>query len=133
MATMGERRRFRWAWWLLAYASLALGIVGIFVPGLPTTVFVIIAAWAAARGSERLERRLLAHPRFGPLIVAWRENGAVPRAAKWAATWTMLACAAILLVLMAVVPSHRGWMVALPIGCMAIVGVWLWLRPEPPR
>ncbi len=33
----------RWAWWLLAYASLGVGIVGIFVPGLPTTVFVLIA------------------------------------------------------------------------------------------
>ena len=34
--------RLRWAWWLLAYASLGVGIVGIFVPGLPTTVFVLI-------------------------------------------------------------------------------------------
>ncbi|HRF84450.1 MAG TPA: YbaN family protein, partial [Pseudoxanthomonas sp.] len=84
---MEDRNRFRWAWWLLAYASLALGIVGIFVPGLPTTVFVLIAAWAAARGSERLERRLLADPRFGPMIRSWREHRAVPRRAKWAATW----------------------------------------------
>jgi uncharacterized membrane protein YbaN (DUF454 family) len=129
---MPDRNRFRWAWWLLAYASLAVGLVGIFVPGLPTTVFVLIAAWAAARGSARLERRLLAHPRFGPVILAWREHGAVPRRAKWAATWTMLACAAILLLVMAAVPSHRSWMVALPIGCMALVGTWLWLRPEPP-
>ena len=125
--------RLRWAWWLLAYASLGVGIVGIFVPGLPTTVFVIIAAWAAARGSERLERRLLAHPRFGPLIVAWRENGAVPRAVKWAATWTMLACALILLAVMLIAGSHRLWMVLLPIGCMAAVATWLWRRPEPPR
>ena len=42
--------RFRWAWWLLAYVSLGLGLVGVFVPGLPTTVFILIAAWAAARG-----------------------------------------------------------------------------------
>ncbi len=41
--------RLRWAWWLLAYVSLGVGIVGIFVPGLPTTVFVLISAWAAAR------------------------------------------------------------------------------------
>lgn len=36
--------RFRWAWWLLAYVSLGTGIVGIFVPGLPTTVFILISA-----------------------------------------------------------------------------------------
>ena len=124
-------RPLRWAWCALAYASLALGIIGIFVPGLPTTVFVIVAAWAATRGSRRLERRLLAHPHFGPVILAWREHGAVPRRAKWAATWMMLACAAILLLVMATVPSHSAWMAVLPIACMAVVGTWLWLRPEP--
>ena len=128
---MDDRNRFRWAWWLLAYASLGVGIVGIFVPGLPTTVFVIIAAWAATRGSARLEQRLLAHPQFGPVIRAWRQDRAVPRRAKWAATWTMLACAIVLLGVMVAVPSHRAWMVALPIGCMLVVGTWLWSRPEP--
>jgi uncharacterized protein len=67
-----SRSRFRWAWWLLAYASLGLGIVGVFVPGLPTTVFVLLAAYAAARGSERLHARLLADPRFGQVIRDWR-------------------------------------------------------------
>ena len=65
---MSRRVRFRWAWWVLAYASLGLGLVGVFVPGLPTTVFVLIAAWAAARGSDRLHHWLLTHPRFGPSI-----------------------------------------------------------------
>ena len=81
MAAMSDRHRFRWAWWLLAYASLGVGIAGIFLPGLPTTVFILIAAWAAARGSERLEQRLLADPRFGPVIRAWRAHRAVPRRA----------------------------------------------------
>ena len=130
---MGNPNRFRWAWWLLAYASLGLGIIGVFVPGLPTTVFILVAAWAAARGSRRLEQRLLAHPRFGPVIRSWRRHRAVPRRAKWAATVAMLACAAVLLGVMLAVPSHRGWMVLLPIGCMAVVGTWLWLRPEPPE
>ncbi|TWT20378.1 DUF454 domain-containing protein [Luteimonas marina] len=124
--------RFRWAWWLLAYASLGLGIVGAFVPGLPTTVFVLIAAWAAARGSERLHRRLLAHPKFGPVIRDWQMHRAVSRRAKWLATWTMLASAAILLAVMRFSGGHRTWMIALPIGCMAVVGTWLWFRPEPP-
>lgn len=122
----------RWLWWLLAYASLGLGIVGIFVPGLPTTVFVLLSAYAAARGSERLHRWLLAHRRFGPLIRDWRAHGAVGRRAKWSATIAMLACAAILLVLMLRFPAHRWWMTALPIACMAVVAAWLWCRPEPP-
>lgn len=126
-------RRFRWVWWLLAYASLGLGIVGVFVPGLPTTVFVLISAWAAAQGSERLHGWLLAHPRFGPLIRDWQAHRAVPRKAKWAATWAMLACAAILLAVMLSIGGHRWWMAALPIACMTAVGIWLWRRPERPR
>ena len=129
---MTERSRFRWAWWLLAYASLGTGIVGIFVPGLPTTVFILIAAYAASRGSERLHRRLLQHPLFGPMIRDWQAHGAVSRKAKWAATWTMLACALLLLVVMQASATHRAWMMALPIACMAVVCTWLWLRPEPP-
>ena len=122
----------RWLWWLLAYASLAVGIVGIFVPGLPTTVFVLVSAYAAARGSERLHRWLLAHPRFGPAIRDWQAHGAVSRRAKWAASWAMLASAAILLLVMGRFPAHRWWMTALPIACMAAVALWLWRRPEPP-
>ncbi|MEZ0469075.1 YbaN family protein [Luteimonas salinilitoris] len=129
---MTARARFRWAWWLLAYASLGLGLIGVFVPGLPTTVFVLIAAWAAARGSERLHRWLLTHPRFGPAIRDWRAHGAVSRRAKWMATAAMAACAAILLLVMPLFPAHRWWMTALPVACMAIVAAWLWLRPEPP-
>jgi len=129
---MTVRSRFRWAWWLLAYASLGTGIVGIFVPGLPTTVFILIAAYAASRGSERLHAYLVQHPRFGPVISDWQAHGAVSRRGKWAAMLTMLACAAVLLAIMLSVGMHRWWMAVLPIACMAAVAVWLWLRPEPP-
>ena len=50
----------RLLWWLLAYASLGLGIIGIVLPGLPTVPFVLLAAFAAARGSQRLRDWLLA-------------------------------------------------------------------------
>lgn len=125
--------RLRWAWWLLAYASLGMGVLGVFVPGLPTTVFILIAAYAASRGSDRLHRYLVAHPRFGPMIHDWHLHRAVSRKAKWAATTAMVVCAAVLLALMVWVGPHRWWMVALPIACMAVVATWLWMRPEPPR
>ena len=132
MPAMTGRSRFRWAWWLLAYASLGTGIVGIFVPGLPTTVFILVAAYAASRGSDRLHRYLIGHPRFGPSIRQWQEQGAVSRRAKWAATLAMLASALFLLLSMLAVGAHRWWMAALPIVCMATVAAWLWMRPEPP-
>jgi uncharacterized membrane protein YbaN (DUF454 family) len=121
------RGRLRWAWWLLAYLSLGVGIVGIFVPGLPTTVFVLISAWAAARGSDRLHAWLLAHPQFGPVIRDWQAYGAVSRRGKWMASVTMLVCALIMLWCVPVL-----WVKALSIGCMSVVAIWLWLRPLPP-
>ena len=118
--------RLRWAWWLLAWSSLALGIVGVVVPGLPTVPFVLLSAYAAARGSARLHAWLLAHRRFGPMIRDWQAHGAVSRRAKWLAT-TMMALAALLMFLTA----PRWWMAATGTAIMATVALWLWRRPEP--
>ena len=119
--------RMRWAWWLLAWASLGLGTIGVVVPGLPTVPFVLLSAYAAARGSERLHRWLLAHPRFGPMIHDWQVHGAVSRRAKWMAV-TMMSLASALMFLTA----PRWWMAATGTGIVAVVATWLWLRPEPP-
>lgn len=70
----------------LGAVALALGIVGAFVPLLPTTIFLIIAAFFFGRSSERMERWLLNHPRFGATIVAWRRERAISRGSK------LLAC-----------------------------------------
>lgn len=121
------RRLTRVGWWLLAYASLGLGLIGIFVPGLPTVPFVLLSAFAAARGSERLHAWLLSHQRFGPAIRDWQAQGAVSRQAKWLATAMMALSGGVMLLLM----PNRWW--ALPgIVVMALVAVWLWRRPEPP-
>jgi uncharacterized protein len=120
--------RLRWLWWLLAYASLALGLIGIVVPGLPTVPFVLLSAFAAARGSQRLYRWLLAHRHFGPIIRDWQAHGAVSRRSKWLATTMMSACAAIMFL-----TAPKLWMAATGTSIMAIVATWLWLRPEPPR
>ena len=118
--------RLRWAWWLLAYASLGVGVVGIVVPGLPTVPFVLLAAFAAARGSTRLHHRLLAHRQFGPMIRDWQAQGAVSRRSKWLATTMMAACAVILFL-----TAPKAWMAATGTAIMAAVAAWLWRRPEP--
>lgn len=107
---------------------LGLAVLGVILPGLPTTIFVLIAAWAAARSSPRLTAWLNAHPVFGTLIRNWHEGGYVSRAAKWSATATMLACSAVLWW-----SGTTRWAAALAVGCMTAVASWLWFRPEPPK
>ncbi len=121
------RKLTRIGWWLLAYASLGLGFIGIFLPGLPTVPFVLLSAFAAARGSDRLHVWLLAHRRFGPMIRDWQAHGAVSRRAKRMAVAMMLLSGVLMLLLM---PNR--WMALPGIVVMAIVGTWLWHRPEPP-
>lgn len=62
-----------------------LGVIGAFLPILPTTPFMILAAGCFARSSPRLEAWLLSHPVFGPMLRDWRERGAIPQRAKMAA------------------------------------------------
>ncbi len=113
-------------WWrVLALASVALGLVGVFVPGLPTVPFLLLAAWAGGKGWPALEAWLLAHPRHGPAIRRWRDHRAVPRRAKWLASATMLASA----VLIGLSSAHAGAKLAM-VGLLAAVALWLWRRPE---
>ena len=67
---------------LLAYLFLALAIVGVFLPGLPTVPFLLLTAWFSAKGSERLHRWLYAHPHFGKLLIDWENQRAISQSSK---------------------------------------------------
>src|SRR3546814_11462177 len=90
MRTMTSNR-FRWPWWLLDYASLGLGLVGVVVPGPPTVPFVLLSAYAAARRSARPHRWLPAHRVFGPMIVDWQVQRAVSQRSTRLATHALVA------------------------------------------
>ena len=66
----------------LGWICVSLGFIGIFVPGLPTTIFLIIALWAFTKTSKKLRHWLLHHKRFGPILTNWQEHRVVPRRAK---------------------------------------------------
>ena len=66
----------------LGCLCVGLGFVGVFVPGIPTTIFLIIALWAFTKSSEKLRHWLLNHKRFGPILNNWQEHKVVPRRAK---------------------------------------------------
>lgn len=119
-------RPLRWCYLLLAYACVGLALVGVVVPGMPTTVFLLIAAWAASRGSERLHRWLQGHPRFGPLLRNWREQRAIPPGAKRSAILLLLVSWCVL-----AYTAQGRWVPAVAaIGFLALA-VFLVSRPNP--
>ena len=67
---------------VLGWMCVGLGFIGIFVPGLPTTIFLIIALWAFTKSSKKLQFWLLNHKRFGPILRNWQEYKVVPLKAK---------------------------------------------------
>ena len=78
---------------LLGWCAIALAIAGIFLPLLPTTPFLLVAAWAFYRSSPQNYRRLMQHPQLGPYIRNFREHRAIPLHAKlWSVglIWTTI-------------------------------------------
>lgn len=81
----------RFVWFIIGWLGLALFVIGAILPLLPGTPFLLLAAYAFARSSPRLEAWLVEHPRLGPLIRNWRSSGAIARPAKRAALTAMAA------------------------------------------
>jgi uncharacterized membrane protein YbaN (DUF454 family) len=79
----------------LGWLFVALGVIGAFLPILPTTPFLLLAVGCFARSSPRLEAWLMNHPTFGPPLRNWREKGAISKRAKISAVTLMAASYAI--------------------------------------
>ena len=113
-------------WRSLVILFLVLGFIGALLPGMPTTVFLILAAWAASKGWPALDAWLINHPKYGHLIREWRANKTIPRRAKVIAIG-MMSVSAILLQL---TPAPY-WVKIFTDSVMFIVAIWMWTRPEP--
>ncbi|WP_187640152.1 YbaN family protein [Bosea sp. F3-2] len=88
-----DQPRSRWPRPLLfavGWIFTALGIIGLMLPVMPGTIFLILAAWCFSRSSPRFEAWLLGHPRLGPHVKRWRETGAIARRAKYLACGSMV-------------------------------------------
>lgn len=105
---------------LIGLVLLAIGVIGLWVPVLPTTIFLIGAAACFARSSPRLHAYLVGHPTFGPPLRDWFNEGAISKRGKAAALWGMgLGMAMVVifvqdvrwLTVAAVVIVASGWLV----------------------
>ncbi len=118
--------RMRWGWLLLTWVCIALALIGALLPGLPTTVFVLIAAWSASRCSPRLRCWLEQHRLFGPRLRNWEQGGFIDRRTKWAASAGMFAALCIVLISIRHPVLLTGILVFIATGAIVV-----WSRPEP--
>ena len=71
---------------ILGLLFVGIGCLGVLIPGLPTTIFIIIASWFFSKSSKRLDAWLYNHKIFGHLLINWRMYGAISRNSKIYAT-----------------------------------------------
>ncbi len=107
--------------------SLSLGYIGIVIPGLPTTVFILIAAWAFSKCSDRFTFWIESHKLFGPIILNWKTYKGLSRKAKKLAILTIIPTFIFTIYFMF---SIVGDIIFGSFGLL-LCG-WLATRPEPP-
>ncbi len=118
---------FRPFWLATGIAAVGLGIAGAFLPLLPTTPFLLLAAFAFARSSPRLHDWLVTHRQFGPMIENWRIHGVISRRAKTASVGAMAAA-----VLLSWLTGFSATVIIVQLIVMAFVSVFILTRPDAP-
>lgn len=111
----------------LGCASVACAVAGVVLPLVPTTPFLLLAAFAFARSSPRLHAWLLRHPNFGPLIENWRRHGSISRRVKITTVVVMVAA-----VLATVLFGFPLWVAAVQTTVLAASATFILTRPSGP-
>ncbi len=117
--------KFRFLWLAGGLIAVALGMIGVILPLLPTVPFMLLAAFCFARSSPRLHTWLLNHKSLGPPIKAWQENGAISPKSKIMAL--ICIAAAPIITLLLDVPL---WVLGLQIVVLSAVTLFIMTRPN---
>jgi uncharacterized membrane protein YbaN (DUF454 family) len=121
-------RAARITWLVVGFVALALGALGIALPLLPTTPFILLAAFAFAQSSEKLHQWLLDHNVFGPLIDNWQRHGAISRRAKLLSVVSM---AAVLVISVAM--ALPMVVIIVQVVVLGAAALFILTRPLPPE
>ena len=105
----------------LGFLFLGLGIVGIFIPVLPTTINIILAAFFFFRSNDRMYRYLMTHPRFGPALRDYRAGLGIPRRVKVIAVSAVVATFAVTILLTIHTTVGRVVMITLALAIIAFI------------
>lgn len=128
-ARLARSRVVRVLYGALGFLFLGLGIAGIFVPGLPTTINVILAAFFFFRSNERMYRWLITHPRFGPALRDYRAGLGIPLKAK---IWAIVAIAVTFTVTI-VLTIDSLWGALAMIALAGAISAYILTRPTKER
>ena len=115
-------------WFMLGLSALGLAILGVALPLLPTTPFVLVAAFAFARSSDRWHDWLRNHRVFGPIIEDWRQHRAIDRRAKIASAVGMAAVFALSWAM-----NASTTVLAVQAVVLTATGIFVLSRPSPPK
>ena len=109
--------------------ALIVGVIGIFLPVLPTTPFLLLAAACFARASPALYRWLASSPTFGPPLQEWRRHRSIP----WRAKLTAIALMSVSIAVSAMFFVRPWWGKLALVAVGLAVGIWLYRRPSRDR
>lgn len=121
---VSARRRLAWAWAAAGYAFFGIGLLGIVLPVLPTTIFWIAAAGCFAKGCPAMARKIYAWPGVGPAVEAFLSHGVIGRKAKISALIGMAGAAVILLLTPLPLPT-----VLVTLAVIALAALYVATRP----
>ncbi len=110
----------------VGWLCVGLGIIGIILPVLPTTPFLLVAVWAFSRSSPELAAKLRNHDKVGPYIRGWQDHGVIPPFGKFMAV-TMMSSMGIYLLVFSLLPL---WVALAACVTMALTGIYVVTRPS---
>ena len=113
----------------LGFCCLLLGLIGVILPLLPTTPFILLAAYCFSRSSKRFHRMLLEHRLFGPIIRDWETYGVIPLRIKWISSTLML----VMISYPILFKNLAVWLDALMLTTAAVALAYIWSRPSVPQ